>query len=243
MTREILENEKRRRSADDGEKHADGKSVKDHVADAEKRAVDHDNTGGPVGEIGTEVADLRFVRAEFGNGSPTINAGMDAAIKRDEFLLRLWFCDERADHPENCSDCGGEKCGFCSDHGAVAGKFHVGENEGKNGGADGGDDFAPRIDAPPIPAKDQNGARARADAENDGPPGGNGNELAGNPAAAENEEDSKNLADVDVVLFGGIFDEEAAVEIVHQIGSTPVELRADGGHERCEKRRDHQSDR
>src|SRR5882724_6092073 len=95
---------------------------------------------------------------------------MDAAVERDELFLRLGFGEESTGEPENSGDCGGEERRFGSDDGTVAGEFHVGENEGKNGGADGGDDFAPGVDAPPIPAKDEHCAGAGTDAEDDRPP-------------------------------------------------------------------------
>src|SRR5438876_8806364 len=166
---------------------------------------------------------------------------MDAAVERAEFFGGLGLCEESSGEPEDSGDCGGEERRLGSDDGAVSREFHVGENEGKNGGADGGDDFAPGIDAPPIPAKDEHCAGAGTDAEDDGPPSGDRDELARNPSASKDEYDGKKFADVDVMLFGAVLDEEAAVEIVDEVRGAPVELGADSGHERGEKSGDHQA--
>src|SRR5258707_5538385 len=165
---------------------------------------------------------------------------MDEAIERDEFFGGLGFAEESPGEAENCGDCGGEERRLGSDDGTVAREFHVGENEGKNGGADGGDDFAPGVDAPPIPAKDEHCAGACADAQDDGPSSGDRNELARNPSASKDEYDGKKFADVDVMLFGAGFDEEAAVEIIDEVRGTPIELSADSGHEGGEKCGDHE---
>src|SRR5205814_1182676 len=138
-------------------------------------------------------------------------------------------------------DCGGQERRLGSDDGAVAGEFHVGENEGKNGGADSGDDFAPGVDAPPIPAKDEHCAGAGTDAEDDSPSSGDRNELARNPSTSKDEYDGKKFADVDIMLFGAAFDEEAAIEIVDEVRSAPIELGANSGHEGGEKRGDHEA--
>jgi len=166
---------------------------------------------------------------------------MDAAVERDELFGGLGLGEESSGEPENSGDCGGEERRLCSDDGTVAGEFHVGENESKNGGTDSGDDFAPGADAPPIPPEDEHCASAGADAEDDGPSSGNRNELAGDPSASKDEYNGKEFADVDVMLFGVVFDEEAAVEVIDEIRSAPIELRADGGHEGSEKRGDHEA--
>src|SRR5256885_8638162 len=215
--------------------------MEDHVADGEKGGVDHDDSSEPVGEIGCEIADLREFGTKFGDGLPAVNAGMNAAVERDEFFLRLGFGEESSGQPENSGDCGGEERRLGSDDGTVAREFHVGENEGKNGGADGGDDFAPGVDAPPIPAKDEHCAGAGTDAEDDGPSRGDRNELARNPSASKDEYDGKKFADVDVMLFGAGFDEEAAIEIVDEVRGAPIELGADSGHEGGEKGGDHEA--
>src|SRR5690242_18296270 len=166
---------------------------------------------------------------------------MDAAVERDELFGGLGFGEESSSEPENGGDCGGEEGRLCSDDGAVAGEFHVGENEGKNGCADGGDDFAPGADAPPIPSEDEHCTSAGADAEDDGPSSRDRNELAGNPSTSKDEYDGKEFADVDVMLFGVVFDEEAAVEVVDEIRSAPIKLSADSGHEGSEKGGDHEA--
>lgn len=93
----IFENEKRGRGTDCGEQEAVTEAVKDHVTDGEERAVDHDDAGEPIGEVGAEIADLREFGAELGDGLPAVNARVDAAIERDEFFLGLGFCNESTD--------------------------------------------------------------------------------------------------------------------------------------------------
>ncbi len=65
--------------------------------------------------------------------------------------------------------------------------------------------------------------------------------MARYPSTGEDQDDRKDFAHVDVVTLGGVLGEEAAVEIVDQIRGAPVQLSADGGHERGEKGRDHQA--
>lgn len=139
------------------------------MPDGEKRAIDHDDAGEPIGEIGGEVAHGWLIRAEPGDGLPAVDAGMNAAIEGDELLLRLGFGDEGADEPEDGGDESGEQSGLCGDDGAVAYKFHVGKDEGNCGGPDGGDDFTPGIDAPPVPTKNKDGSGAGTDTQHDLP--------------------------------------------------------------------------
>ena len=163
------------------------------------------------------------------------------AIEGDKLFLRLGIGDEGADEPKDGGDEGGEQSGLCGDDGAVAHKCHMGKDEGDGSGTDGGDDFTPCIDAPPIPTKNKDGSCTGTDTQHDLPTFRNRSELTGDVASREDKHDGEDFAHVHVVPFGGGTNQESAIEIVDKIRCAPIELRANGRHEGGEEGRDHQA--
>src|SRR5271156_1412815 len=109
------------------------------------------------------------------------------------------------------------------------------ESEGQREGGDHGGNLAPGVDAPPIPAKHVNTAGAGADLEDNLPAGANGFKLRGNVAGGDDQQNGHELGNLDVVAFRSMANEEAAVKIFDDVGSAPIELSGDGGHEGGEK--------
>ena len=73
------------------------------------------------------------------------------------------------------------------------------------------------------------------------PCGLNGIDVCGGVAAKNYEEHDKNFADEHVVLVGRFAYQEPAVQIVDEVGGSPIQLGADSGHERGQEGCNHQS--
>ncbi len=114
---------------------------------------------------------------------PAVDRGMDATIKLEEKLFGLSGRDERRDDPDKRGDAGSNQRSFGEHHGIVAGEMNARKRKGHDERCDHGRDFTPRVDAPPIPAKQQNAAGACAHAKKKLPSCLNGIDVRGGVAA------------------------------------------------------------
>src|ERR1700681_4537880 len=108
---------------------------------------------------------------------------------------------------------------------------------------EGGDhraDLAPRVDAPPVPAQNQDESRAGSEREQEFPGAFYRSEVVRNDGGGEEEKYRRPARNRYVVLLGRGPVEESLVEIVDQVGRAPVELSPDGGHVRSGEARHHE---
>src|SRR5581483_7882019 len=96
-------------------------------------------------------------------------------------------------------------------------------------GADHGDDLAPGVDAPPEPAQQVEQAGAGADLQDQVEAALRGLEEEDEGGGEDEEEDGGDAPGEDVVALGGVVADEAAVEIVDEVRSAPVEMGEDRG--------------
>ena len=91
-------------------------------------------------------------------------------------------------------------------------------------------DFAPGIDAPPIPAEEEHEAGACAGDDEELPGSGNRVHIEGDDCRDDRDENGGGLRDADEFHAAGLWTPEAAVEVIDQVTCAPVELCGDGGH-------------
>ena len=209
---------------------------------AEERAVNHDYAENPAPEIAREVVGLRNFGGLDGDGLPAGYVRHNFAIERDEDAVRFAGGEESDGDPDQRGEQRGGENILGENYGVRAGEksWTVNQRVGqtfpvqREGGGERGDhcgNFAPGVNAPPIPAKHVHAAGAGADLKDNLPAGTNRSELRGNVAGGDDEQDGDELRDVNVVTFGGAAHQEAAVKIFDDVGRAPVQLGGDGGHE------------
>ncbi len=98
------------------------------------------------------------------------------------------------------------------------------EEDGKDERADHGVDFAPGVDPPPEPADEVEEARPGPDLEDDVEAVLGRVQDEDERPGAEEQEDRGQAPDHDVMLFRGGLVDEAAVEVVDEVGGSPVEM-------------------
>src|SRR6185437_10666145 len=153
---------------------------------------------------------------------------MNAAVKRCERLLGFGTSDKCSDDPHDGRDRSGDNRRFRINYRIVADKLYMGKPDGHGGSGDHGADFAPGINAPPVPSQDVNRAGAEADIQYQIPTLLNGSQLHGGVAGAKHQQHGEYTADEHVMFFRGVSYEESFVQIIHQVRTSPVELRAHG---------------
>ena len=146
----------------------------------------------------------------------------------------------RDNQPDDRRNRGRDQRRLGENHGRVARERHLRQRNRCDERGDHRGNLAPSIDAPPIPSQHQHAAGARAHAEQKLPRRLNRSDVRRSVAAQNHEQHDEKLADGHVMLFRSFANDKAPVKIVDEVRRAPVELRADGGHERRQKRRDHQ---
>src|ERR1700733_12092456 len=216
--------------------------VQQDFSHAEKRAVDHHYSENPAPEIASEIVGLGNFGRLRGDGLPAGDVRHDFTIERNEDAVRFAGSEKSYGDPDQGGEQRGGENVFGENHGVGAGEeswtvnqrvgqtFPVQRERGGKSGDHCGN-FAPGVDAPPIPAKHVNTAGAGADLEDDLPAGANGGELRGNVTGGDDQKNGHELRDVDVVAFAGMANEEAAVKIFNDVRRAPIQLSGDGGHE------------
>src|SRR5580692_22630 len=215
--------------------------MEDQLADREHGAVDEEAAGDPVVGAGRKVADRSDVGSEGSDVLPAVDGRADAAVELEEFGFGLGFGDQRGEEPDNRRGGGGDQGGFRENDGTVAGELDAGERHGDDERGDHRGDFAPGVDAPPVPAEEKDRTRAGAHAEEELPGGLDAGDVGGGITAEDDQQDDDYFACEDVVFIAGFADQKAAVEIIDEIGGAPIELRADCGHEGGQESGDHQA--
>src|ERR1700722_13183935 len=184
--------------------------VQQDFSHAEKRAVDHHYAENPAPEIAGEIVGLGNFGGLRGDGLPAGNVGHDFTIERNEDAVRFAGREKSYGDPDQGGEQRGGENVFGENHGVGAGEerravnqrvgqtFPVQRERGGERGSHRGN-FAPSVDAPPIPAKHVDAAGAGADLEDDLPAGANGGELRGNVAGGDDQENGDELRDVHVV--------------------------------------------
>src|SRR6185369_16331679 len=84
-----------------------------------------------------------------------------------------------------------------------------------------GADFAPRADAPPVPAQDINRSSPYAKTEHDLLSLANRMQLRSDIAADQHHQDGEKPSHRDVVLLSFLPHHKTPVQIVHEIGDAP----------------------
>src|SRR5207249_1749688 len=121
----------------------------------------------------------------------------------EQFGVRLGGSNKSGEYPGDGSAAGGDEGGLGEDHWFAACKGNFGKRKGDNAGDAHGDDLAPGIHSPPIPAQDVNRTSPAADGENDLPTLQNGSELGGDVSGENHQADGEELADDNVVALAG----------------------------------------
>src|SRR5262249_44984466 len=106
---------------------------------------------------------------------------------------------------------------------------------------DHGDDFAPRVDAPPVPAQDVDRSSADSQIENDRPTLNDRGQSCSDKSADQHQQNGKEPADSHVMPLCLRTHDEPTVQMIYQVRDAPIELRAHRGHESSQKGGNHES--
>ncbi len=230
---QVAENQDERRERQREEHEPFREPPEDDLPDAEERRVDEDDAEEPVEERERAAGDLLHAETEPARDArPARASGAHARVERLELLVGLGARRERGRQPDGRRDGDGDQHDERLDAQLLAREARVGgrvgvadQREGGQGDGGGGDhrrDLAPRVDPPPVPAKDQDEARPAAEREEEAPRPLDRRQLRRHDDREEEEADRREARDVHVVPLGGALLEEAAVDVVHEVARAPV---------------------
>src|SRR5512140_662675 len=231
----------------DAEEHGgiDPPGVED-IADREQGRPDGQRTGDPADDgqrkalaagLGLGFADPRL----FPDLLPARAERPDLLVERDERLAVGFRPEVGGQHPADRRHRDREDEGVMGgDEDAELAQDEDQQREDER--RDHGVDFAPGVDPPPEPADEIKEARSGPDLEDDVERVFGRIEDKDHRAGGEEQDDRGQPADEDVVLFGRRLVDEAAVEVVNEVGRAPVEVGQIGRGVGRDEAADHQAD-